>query len=574
MNPIKKFFLEEIPAVFTYSKLRMTLAKLNNQSPQLEKQKKEAIQNLGIIAWENKIKDLRYEEIYTNLENIEESLSQKQIEINLQQSLIGTETAQIQTANIDYDKDIAEIQTQRQSVYQKLAQLQSNQKYIENRINEAKRIINQGPISVQNLQLQISQVQASGLSDKEARIASFQTTIDGVKKQVNDAIDQNRLAESELTANLDEQKPIKNEIDSYDLQIKNIQDQKKTITSTIQDKLKELQVDLQKLVSSKDEITRRKTGLMPEFGMQVFSYRPPVDILTQPYLRVDTVQNEITRLSEQINLTHIRLSSVNSKSLIKVGIFSGAIVFVLLSIVVLSLVVIPSIMKLFRPDPNRDIRLVQSWVSDECNTSGEYTGMVQEISVWENKQINDTAEVTIDSKLLGSKSIVLNSVSDSFTLPPLGKMVSFAYLDPKGSRWDKIEHSNFATFRKSQISDIGDLDIKTSFEKETSDSISLVLSITNKGDFSLSPIIDKMEALVINNKDDLVAIYIGDIQNETIKVDSNSKVKFVQTPYLSTTCKEKGLINENVTFWYFVPLQIGTSENNIFILSGKAEYKP
>jgi hypothetical protein len=574
LNPIKKFFLEEIPAVFTYGKLRMTLAKLNNQSPQLEKQKKEAIQNLGIIAWGNKIKDLRYEEIYTNLENIEELLSQKQIEINLQQSLIETETAQIQTVNIDFDKDIAEIQTQRQSVYQKLAQLQSKQKNIEYRINEAKRIINQGPTTVQNLQLQINQVQASGLSDKEARIASFQTTIDGVKKQVSDAIDQNKLAESELIGNIDEQKPIKSEIDSYDLQIKSIQDQKKITASTTQDKLKELQVNLQKLVSSKDEITKQKTDLMPELGKQVFLYRPPVDILTQSYLKIDTIQNEIARLSDQISITHIRLSSVNSKSLLKVGIFSSAIVLGFISIIIISIVILPAAGKYLRPDTSKDIRLVQSWVSDECNSSGEYTGIVQEVSVWENSQKSETAHVSIMSTLLGSKDVVLDSVSDSFTLPPQSKMVGFSYLDPKGSRWNKIEHTFVGTFEKSRISDMADLDIKASFANESSDSISLNLSITNKGDFSLSPINDKTEVLVINDRNELVALYYGDDKNDIIKIDSSSMLKFIQSPSFVATCKPGSFINENVTFWYFVPFQIGSSINNVFILSGKAEYKP
>jgi hypothetical protein len=63
--------------------------------------------------------------------------------------------------------------------------------------------------------------------------------------------------------------------------------------------------------------------------------------------------------------------------------------------------------------------------------------------------------------------------------------------------------------------------------------------------------------------------------SNTIDVDLMSKVSFQRTNWYDLpSCLQSDYTNEEVTFWYFVPVQTNTNWGNQFMVSGKAVYKP
>lgn len=576
MNALKRFFQEDIPAVFSAGKWRINLMQLNARVAQLEKQKNAALNELGNKAWESRVKDERYSAVYSKLEEIDLSLEQIQQEIDSLQITINHETDQLNLTVADFNNRSKGTQSQRQIALQNLSQLQTAQKSIELRINQLQITVNQGTTNVQNMQTQVGQLQGSNQADKEEKIASLQSTIATVQMQINEAAPQIDAEKAELESNQAEQAPIISEVEGYNQLINMLQEQNRSATLAIQEKLKRLQQDLLKVSEKKNGLLNQTAVLTPDLGNQVYRHRPVSEALSTAYAKVDAVLSETKEVNDQINLTQARLTSVNSRSLQKVALASGVLVFLVACIAAFSAIVVPTVSKMLRPDPKKDIRLVQSWTLENCSTYGSSDENYSDISVWENRRSNAVASVEIDIKLLGSDGIVLDSTSSDLVIAPDGFAVSMEEMDSKGSRVQGVTRSVASVqFDETSIAQLRNVDVESFFEKtRDSNNVALSLEITNGSDFALEPI-DVAYAFVINKQNNIIDILVGNLNFASIGVDSLSKITFQSINlYESVSCLQSDYSQENVTFWYFVPLEIATNSNDQFAISGKVNYTP
>lgn len=574
MNAIKRFFQEDIPAVFSAGKWRVSLMQSRSRLSQLEKNRASVLTELGSKAWESRVRDDRYAAVYSKLEELDVSLVETQQAIDSKQAQISQETEHLNTTRTEFDGRLKSIQDQRQVAVQKLSQLQANQKSIEARTLQLQTSLNQGRSNIQGMQNQIAQLQASSQPDKDEKILSLQSTISTVETQILNATSQMEAAKAEAEANRSEQVPVKNEVDGFNQMMNMLQGQSQSALAAIQETIKRYQQDLLQVSEKKNKLLSQMNALMPDLGNQVYRHRPASDALSAAYAKADGVSNEIREVNDQVNLTQARLASVSSGSIRKVAFAGGALLFVLLCIGAFALIVVPAVSNALQPNPKRDIRLVESWTLESCSVYGASEDYL-DISVWENRRNDAAANIEISLRLLGSNEVVLDSSTDEIEIAPGGLAVSVQGVDSKGSRIDKVERSvNFAQFDTSTRITLQDVDVKTFFERSRDDGVVLSLDVSNASDFALEPA-EIAYAFVVNQQDHVIDILIANSGYETIPVDSLSSISFQSLNlYDSVSCLQSDYSNETVTFWYFVPLRIATSSGDLFTVSGKAVYSP
>ena len=225
--------------------------------------------------------------------------------------------------------------------------------------------------------------------------------------------------------------------------------------------------------------------------------------------------------------------------------------------------------------PSSDIKLVENWALENCGQSGQVDGNYLDISVWENRQNDAIAIVQMEERLLGSNDIVLDSKNMELQIAPGGQAVNIVDLKSGGSKVQEVKRTiNSTFFSETSIEGQDKITAETFFKKTETDTITLGLDINNQSDYGLAlptaPI-----ALVINSQNKIIDILKGDIEENIMASGSISNMLFESiTGYYESACFQRDYSNEEVTFWYFVPMQISTESNAQFSLSGKAPYKP
>ena len=577
MNPIQRFFQEDIPATFSAGKWRLNLLQLNTRFGQLDKQKGVLLGELGVKTWNSKIRHEGYAGLYGKLEELDKLVAQVQQEIDSLHNKINQETEHLKATNADFDTRLKDAQAQRQAASQKLSELQTVQRNIQQRLAQLQSNITQGNSNLQAFQSQIIQLQASDQVDKEARIASLHSTSATVQAQINDANLQISKSKADLTANQEQQIPVKNEMDGLSQNIIRLQEQNKAAVTPIQQQLKLFQQDLLKVNEKKNGLLSQISTKMTEFGGHVYKFHPAAEALSAEYARLDANQAETKTVNDQINLTQAHLSTVNSGSLTKVALAVGGLVFLIASILVLVFWVIPKVSELMKPDPKASISLVQNWTLENCGLSGPANGVYLDVSVWENRRTDAVANVEAGSRLLGANKVVLDTNSDSLQIAPGGQAASILTLQANGSRVQELDRAvSSVSFSKTNPIRVDNLVVKPQFAKsKTSNNNVISLEITNKTDFGLmlsgnSPVY----AFVVNKQNKLIDILTGGLRSGSLATDAMSSIDFFSIAATSQSCLQKDYSKEEVTFWYFVPMQVSNSESNQFTISGKAVYTP
>ena len=194
-----------------------------------------------------------------------------------------------------------------------------------------------------------------------------------------------------------------------------------------------------------------------------------------------------------------------------------------------------------------------------------------------NRKNDSIAYVGTEIKLMGADDIVLDSASDDMAIAPGSVMVTLQTLNSGGSRVQEIKHNiNSVYFADASANEqFNKIKVQLYFEKsQYSDNVSLALEIANKSDFGISGN-GVIYAFVINKQEKLIDILIGNMSEQNLKIDSMSKVTFQSINlYGSVSCLQGDYTQEEVTFWYFVPLELAGNTDNFYMLSGKADYKP
>ncbi len=223
-----------------------------------------------------------------------------------------------------------------------------------------------------------------------------------------------------------------------------------------------------------------------------------------------------------------------------------------------------------------DIKLVQSWTLENCEPSGQINGIYYDISIWENHNSKAVANVEMGERLLGANDIVLDSNNVEMQIAAGGVAINMISLNSGGSRVQDIKRTiNSTYFVETSIEGKNNVDVETFFKKTQSNNITLGLDINNKSDFGLASSTPPV-ALVINKQNKIIDILEGEIEDDIIKIDSISNITFASITDRSgtTSCFQSDYSQEEVTFWYFVPLQVSTVSDVHFSVSGKAIYTP
>jgi chromosome segregation ATPase len=329
MDAITHFFQVDIPAVFSAGKYRLALIQLNSQLSQLEKQKGPILKDLGAKAWEGGIRDARYAAIYGKLEELDASVKQTQNEMDELQKSLSQETNNLSALIHEFNGRLKEVQDQRQPVMEKLRTWQAKQTDVEKRLNRIQATTRENTALVRNMEIQAVQLHSSDQPEKDARIASLHSTIGTVKSQMDAAVGETDAAKKELESICAAKKPLEDQIAGYDQLIKMMQDQHQTSVAPIQEKIKNLKQNSSALSGKKAGINQKILDLMPEFGKEVNASRPPADLLSPIYGKVDAVDREIKEVNDQINMTNARLASIGRGSVRRVVITGVALLLLL-----------------------------------------------------------------------------------------------------------------------------------------------------------------------------------------------------------------------------------------------------
>ncbi len=336
MNPVKRFFLEDIPAVFSSGKWRIHLAQIKNKQKQIGNKEISAITELGKKAWAGKVKDEQYREIYRKLEEQEEHAQQIQQEIKTLQANLGAENERLKSIEAEHDSQLEVVEEPHRLALQKLAALQNLEKGLEQQIQTLQKGINKDTASIKELSALIDKTQAENQPDKEAKIESLNNTIETTRAKILESNLQLKQNEEKITSNRTEQKQIKEQIEDLSEKIETLKGKKASALKPIQEQISLLNQDLQGKNEKKTSLDRKITDLMPEFGALVYKARPTSESLSNEYKNIDALQSEIKSINDEINVTTARIASVSSQSIKRfiIGIVGIAALAVILFLVV------------------------------------------------------------------------------------------------------------------------------------------------------------------------------------------------------------------------------------------------
>jgi chromosome segregation ATPase len=257
MNPIKHFFQVDLPATFSVGKSRIAVMQLKSQLTQLQKQREPIINELGVKAWDGRVKDISYEKTYGKLEELDTTGGQVQNEIDETQNLIQQENTSLNTITEEFNTRVKEIQDQRQPAMRELGELQTQQRGIETQLKDLQTKIEQATSNIRNMELQASQLSLSTQPDKETNSASLKSTVETLKRQINEANGQVGSVREELETNQGAQTPIKDQVEGYNQLIKMEQEKIKSTSDPIQKKIAALQQNISKLREKKNGLIQR-----------------------------------------------------------------------------------------------------------------------------------------------------------------------------------------------------------------------------------------------------------------------------------------------------------------------------
>ena len=379
MNPITRFFREDIPAVFSSGKWRIKLAENKYHQLQLEKQKPQLFLNLGDKSWKNKIKDNNYHDLFIQLEDYERLIDNKRNEINVLEEKYKNTDELLISSNIIFDKKLNTIREPQKIILNELAQIEKEIKAIDQQKFLTNKTTNKLSSEIKSLNNSADQLQKSNLADKAIKIQAINNSITHLQDKVADLDNQLKLFES----NLQEKNKLlllkKESANKYNMQISDIQSQKTVEQKPILD---QLQVFKQALTKYSDEINliqKKIEERMPELGSLVYEHKPNSEIIRTEIADIDKLNNQINNTLVEKELLQARLSSVNSKSIQRV-----IIMFASLSIICVLFFV-------FLPKPYGPVTPNGSEANDGQQTRP--FGVNQLINEQANKEIIDKKKV-------------------------------------------------------------------------------------------------------------------------------------------------------------------------------------
>jgi len=306
---------ETLAAGFSAGKWKVQILKLRNDLSRLEKQKNQAVNDLGKLVWESKAVDDAYADVYAQLEALDGRRSQTQTDLTALQSELQAQVSIQTQLKSDFSTRINEWEKKKLAVVTRLNQAQSAHKNALDRASKAKKQQQRVQADLGNAQRRISQLSTSTASDKDAQIATLNNDI--AKHQMylteNEALIPTMAAEVERLGS--ECPPIQREVQEHEQQIARLQQEMREALAPVDAKIKSLNEKIregnQLLLSLADQMK----PWISKLGSSANQVRPQATVLEKTYALIDSIQNNINQLTNEINQYQARIDTTDQRTM-------------------------------------------------------------------------------------------------------------------------------------------------------------------------------------------------------------------------------------------------------------------
>ena len=337
MNFFSNFFKNDLPATFSAGKWKINIIKNKNKLINLKSQHNIYLTSLGNKIWHENIYNENYHELYNQLMQLKESLENIKKQISNTVNDINDGKSHFDKIKNESDNKINEIQNYKQVEFSKLNELKQLQNKNESEMLKIQKNLNDGPDNINNLYSVITKSELSNDSDKANKINSIKTTIKSIQEELNNAPMIIENIKNEINNNLNNQKPHIEKIKIMEQDIFKLKENQKLQLNPIENTLNELHNNLKQLNVSENEILNLINKNIPILGELAYTCRPSTEKLINEYVNLDNSNNAIQLIENDINLSEARLSTVSSRSIVKVSIFGIVVLCILLIPIIIGL---------------------------------------------------------------------------------------------------------------------------------------------------------------------------------------------------------------------------------------------
>jgi len=302
-------------AGFSAGKWKVQILKLKNDLSRLEKQKSQAINDLGKLAWDSKVFDDAYTDVYAQLEALDGRRGQTQTDLTaLQSDLQAQVTTQTQLKS-DFSARINEWEKKKSAVVTRLNQAQTAHKSALDRASKTKKQQQRVQADLDNAQRKISQLNTSTASDKEAQIAAINIDIAKHQNLLTENAALIPTMDAEVERLVDECPPIQREVQEHEQQISKLQQEMREALAPVDAKIKSLNEKIregnQLLLSLADQMK----PLIAKLGVSASQVRPQAPVLEKAYAQIDSIQNNINLLTIENNQYQARIDATDKSTM-------------------------------------------------------------------------------------------------------------------------------------------------------------------------------------------------------------------------------------------------------------------
>lgn len=312
----KGFNLKEtLAAGFSAGKWKMQILKLKNDLSGLEKQKKQAVNDLGKFVWESKISDERYVDVYSKLLELDSKRNQTQTGLASLQNDLQAQTSIQTQIKTDFSARISEWEKKKSAVMTRLNQAKTAHKNAADRFSQAKKQQQRVQTEMENAQRKISQLNTSTAPDKDAQIAALNNSIATQLKYLTDNEALFPTMATDIERLDSEWPPIQREVQEHEQQIAKLQQEMRETLTPVEAKIKSLNEKIREGNQSLLSLADQMKPWIVKLGESANHARPQAPSLEKSYAQIDLIQNNINKTTSEINLHQARIDMTDRNTM-------------------------------------------------------------------------------------------------------------------------------------------------------------------------------------------------------------------------------------------------------------------
>lgn len=323
--------------VFNVSKWKIQETKLTGEIKTLEQEKNNLIKDLGAKAWESRIFDSTYSDLYEKLQNYDQQLSGLKVE----KKTLDTSLQDVQRTytEIDshYSKQLTQLQTDLKNVNANLTKYREDQSNLDKEAAKLDKEKSRLSSEIQNYEKKLTAIQSSGAEDKDNQGLSLTSAMSTLNKTLEDIFNQIPAVQTRLEALKTEQAPLLEKAESLKVQISEAQAEQKSKLQPLSLQIKDLDTQIAQKKVSISDLEKQMDPLISSLGPLVDSARPESATLRPVYENLDKKNSELQAKNEENSLIKARLG-LRDKNAIRNFLLTmlGLIIIVVLVVILLS----------------------------------------------------------------------------------------------------------------------------------------------------------------------------------------------------------------------------------------------